>query len=220
MSRLGNLEAGSRHDLLVGLSPDAPDEADFRDDGEGAFGYVHSYEFRPDTTDRASGWCCSCRVACFAAPTATIPIPGILKTAPTSRRSRSSTASARLRWRYDRLTAASPSRAESRWCSSASRREYWLRPGRWAFIRRSRHRGFSVTALTTGICRTSISCCWTSKRRSGNLSHCDRPGFGADAALCRAAGRNRQAGLVRFTLVPGLTDDPANVERSPGSSRR
>ncbi len=45
MSRLGNLEAGSRHDLLVGLSPDAPDAADFRDDGEGAFGYVHSYEF-------------------------------------------------------------------------------------------------------------------------------------------------------------------------------
>jgi pyruvate formate lyase activating enzyme len=44
MSRLGNLEAGSRHDLLVGLSPDAPDLADFRDDGEGAFGYVHSYE--------------------------------------------------------------------------------------------------------------------------------------------------------------------------------
>lgn len=44
MSRLGNLEAGSRYDLLVGLSPDAPDEADFRDDGEGAFGYVHSYE--------------------------------------------------------------------------------------------------------------------------------------------------------------------------------
>lgn len=44
MSRLGNLEAGSRYDLLVGLSPDAPDAADFRDDGEGAFGYVHSYE--------------------------------------------------------------------------------------------------------------------------------------------------------------------------------
>ena len=44
MSRLGNLEAGSRHDLLVGLSPDAPNAADFRDDGEGAFGYVHSYE--------------------------------------------------------------------------------------------------------------------------------------------------------------------------------
>ena len=44
MSQLGNLEAGSRHDLHVGISPDAPDEADLRDDGEGAFGYAHSYE--------------------------------------------------------------------------------------------------------------------------------------------------------------------------------
>jgi pyruvate formate lyase activating enzyme len=44
MSQLGSLEAGSRHDLHVGASPDAPDEADYRDDGEGAFGYVHSYE--------------------------------------------------------------------------------------------------------------------------------------------------------------------------------
>jgi len=45
MSQLGVLEAGSRHDLRVGISPDAPDEADFRDDAaKGAFGYVHSYE--------------------------------------------------------------------------------------------------------------------------------------------------------------------------------
>ena len=44
MSQLGSLEAGSRHDLRVGISPDAPDEADFRDEGEGVFGYVHSYE--------------------------------------------------------------------------------------------------------------------------------------------------------------------------------
>jgi pyruvate formate lyase activating enzyme len=44
MSQLGNLEAGSRHDLHVGISPDAPDEGDVRDDGEGAFGYAHSYE--------------------------------------------------------------------------------------------------------------------------------------------------------------------------------
>src|SRR6187399_2860195 len=44
MAQLGTLEAGSRHDLHVGLSPDAPDESDFRDDGAGAFGYVHSYE--------------------------------------------------------------------------------------------------------------------------------------------------------------------------------
>jgi pyruvate formate lyase activating enzyme len=43
MSQLGTLTAGSRHDLHVGISPDAPDEADLRDE-EGAFGYVHSYE--------------------------------------------------------------------------------------------------------------------------------------------------------------------------------
>src|SRR5215813_1636549 len=44
MPHLGSLEAGSRHDLRVGLSPDAPDEDAFKDDGEGAFGYAHSYE--------------------------------------------------------------------------------------------------------------------------------------------------------------------------------
>lgn len=44
MSTVGTLEAGSRYDLRVGLSPDAPDEGEFVDDGKGAFGYVHSYE--------------------------------------------------------------------------------------------------------------------------------------------------------------------------------
>jgi pyruvate formate lyase activating enzyme len=43
MSQLGNLEAGSRHDLHVGVSPDAPDEDTFSD-ADGVFGYVHSYE--------------------------------------------------------------------------------------------------------------------------------------------------------------------------------
>ena len=44
MAQLGTLEAGSRHDLRVGLSPDAPDEGDRATRSEGAFGYVHSYE--------------------------------------------------------------------------------------------------------------------------------------------------------------------------------
>jgi pyruvate formate lyase activating enzyme len=43
VSQLGTLEAGSRHDLHVGVSPDAPDESDLKDT-EGAFGYCHSYE--------------------------------------------------------------------------------------------------------------------------------------------------------------------------------
>ena len=44
MSQVGNVEAGSRHDLRIGLSPDAPETDGLRDDGDGAFGYVHSYE--------------------------------------------------------------------------------------------------------------------------------------------------------------------------------
>ena len=44
MSTPGTLEAGSRYDLRVGISPDAPDESLFKDDAEGAFGYAHSYE--------------------------------------------------------------------------------------------------------------------------------------------------------------------------------
>jgi len=44
MSEVGTLEAGNRHDLRVGRSPDAPDEANFTDNEKGAFGFVHSYE--------------------------------------------------------------------------------------------------------------------------------------------------------------------------------
>jgi len=43
MSQLGTLESGSRHDLHVGMSPDAPDEGEL-DDREGLYGYAHSYE--------------------------------------------------------------------------------------------------------------------------------------------------------------------------------
>jgi pyruvate formate lyase activating enzyme len=44
MTQVGVLESGSRHMLRVGLSPDAPDEGEFRDNQKGAFGYAHSYE--------------------------------------------------------------------------------------------------------------------------------------------------------------------------------
>jgi pyruvate formate lyase activating enzyme len=43
MSTVQALEPGSRHDLRVGISPDAPDEGKIKD-AEGAFGYCHSYE--------------------------------------------------------------------------------------------------------------------------------------------------------------------------------
>jgi pyruvate formate lyase activating enzyme len=44
MSHFDTLEAGSRHDLHIGLSPAAPDLSKAFDEQEGAFGYVHSYE--------------------------------------------------------------------------------------------------------------------------------------------------------------------------------
>lgn len=44
MSKLGTLVAGNRHDLRVAISPDAPDESALRDEADGAFGYAHSYE--------------------------------------------------------------------------------------------------------------------------------------------------------------------------------
>ena len=43
MSTVQTLEPGSRHDLRVGNSPDAPDESQVKDE-QGAFGYCHSYE--------------------------------------------------------------------------------------------------------------------------------------------------------------------------------
>ncbi|WIG50985.1 MAG: Pyruvate formate-lyase activating enzyme [Afipia sp.] len=43
MSTVQMLEPGSRHDLRVGISPDAPDESQFKDE-RGTFGYCHSYE--------------------------------------------------------------------------------------------------------------------------------------------------------------------------------
>jgi pyruvate formate lyase activating enzyme len=43
-SSVGALESGSRHDLRIGKSPEAPDESQMPDEADGAFGYVHSYE--------------------------------------------------------------------------------------------------------------------------------------------------------------------------------
>jgi pyruvate formate lyase activating enzyme len=51
MSQLGHLEAGSRHDLHIGISPDAPDESQLREEADGVYGYAHSYE----TASRVDG---------------------------------------------------------------------------------------------------------------------------------------------------------------------
>ena len=77
MSEVGVLQAGNRHDLRVGASPHAPDEGDFRDDADGAFGYVHSYGHRRAMTDPACVRCCFSRAVCCDVPIAITLIPGI-----------------------------------------------------------------------------------------------------------------------------------------------
>jgi pyruvate formate lyase activating enzyme len=44
MPELRPLEPGSRYDLHLGVSPDAPDESAALDEAAGIYGYVHSYE--------------------------------------------------------------------------------------------------------------------------------------------------------------------------------
>jgi pyruvate formate lyase activating enzyme len=44
VSHLENPEAGKRHQLCAGREPGAPDEHHPQDEANGAFGYVHSYE--------------------------------------------------------------------------------------------------------------------------------------------------------------------------------
>jgi pyruvate formate lyase activating enzyme len=44
MPQLQTLEPGSRYDLHTGVSPDAPDESAALDEAAGTYGYVHSYE--------------------------------------------------------------------------------------------------------------------------------------------------------------------------------
>ena len=81
-------------------------------------------------------------------------------------------------------------------------------------IRPSKHRAFWAIASTTSICPASISCCSTSRARDPETY---RTVTGRDLApTLRFAERLAAIGKpvwVRFTLVPGLTDDPANVER-------
>jgi pyruvate formate lyase activating enzyme len=51
MSKLESVEARRGHDLRFGIMPSAPQDSHFPDEADGAFGYVHSYE----TSSRCDG---------------------------------------------------------------------------------------------------------------------------------------------------------------------
>ena len=196
MSQLGNLEAGSRHDLRVGLSPDAPDEAEFRDDGEGAFGYVHSYE----TSSRYDGP--GLRVVLF--------VSGCLLRCtychnPDTWHLKDGTYVS-AQHVIDRLGTFAPALRSLDGGLTISGGEPMVQ---LAFTRRilaaAKQMGLHTAIETSGFLGDRADDKYLSlprsraarhqERRSGNLSQGDRPRSGADAALRRAVGRDRQAGL-------------------------
>jgi pyruvate formate lyase activating enzyme len=214
MSQLGNLEAGSRHDLRVGISPDAPDEADFRDDGEGAYGYVHSYE----SSSRYDGpglrlvlFVSGCLLRCTYCHN---PDTWHLKDG----------AHVSAQHVIDRLGAFAPALRSMGGGLTISGGEPLVQP---AFTRRilaaAKQMGLHTAIETSGFLgdradEKYLSCLdlVLLDIKSGD-PETYRAVTGRELApTLRFAERLAAVGKpvwVRFTLVPGLTDDPANVEK-------
>jgi pyruvate formate lyase activating enzyme len=214
MAELGNVEAGSRHDLRVGISPDAPDEADFRDDGEGAFGYVHSYE----TSSRYDGP--GLRVVLF--------VSGCLLRCsychnPDTWHLKDGTYVSAQQV-IDRLGTFAPALRSLDGGLTISGGEPMVQ---LAFTRRilaaAKEMGLHTAIETSGFLGDRVDEKYLScldlvllDIKSGD-PETYRTATGRDLApTLRFAERLAAAGKpvwVRFTLVPGLTDDPANVEK-------
>jgi len=213
MSQLGSLEAGSRHDLRVGRSPDAPDESELDEDADGAFGYVHSYE----TSSRYDGpglrlvlFLSGCLLRCTYCHN---PDTWHLKDGTY----------VSLKQAVDRLAAFAPALRQLDGGLTIS--------GGEAMVQLDFARRMFAAAKAMGL-HTAIE-------TSGFLGHRADERFLSSLDLVlldikssdpdtyrRVTGRDLSPTLrfaerlaaigkpvwVRFTLVPGLTDDPANVE--------
>ena len=122
---------------------------------------------------------------------------------------------------YDALFSGDPYWATE--CSSASQREYWPRPKQMGLHTAIETSGFLGDRVDEKyLAAASISCAARHQKRiSGNLLNLDRPGFGADAALRRAVGRNRQAGMGALHVGAGTYRRPRERSRKlSGSSPR
>jgi pyruvate formate lyase activating enzyme len=211
--QLGTLEAGSRHDLHVGLSPDAPDESEVRVDDDGTFGYVHSYE----TASRYDGpglrivlFVSGCLLRCSYChnPDTWHLKDGYYVAAQTV---------------LDRLAAFAPALRSLDGGLTISGGEPMVQRG---FTRRilagAKKMGLHTAIETSGFLGDRADDEFLS---SLDLVLLDIKSFDPETYR-KATGRDlaptlrfaeRLAALgkpawIRFTLVPGLTDDPANVE--------
>jgi pyruvate formate lyase activating enzyme len=213
MAQLGTLEAGSRYDLRVGLSPDAPDESALRDD-EGAFGYVHSYE----TSSRYDGpglravlFLSGCLLRCSYCHN---PDTWHLKDG-------TYVSAAQV---LERLGSFAPALLSLDGGLTISGGEALVQ---LAFSRRilagAKRMGLHTAIETSGFLGDRVDDSYLSclhlvllDIKSGDPDTY-RKATGRDLApTLRFAERLAAIGKpvwVRFTLVPGLTDDPANVEK-------
>jgi len=213
MSQLGVLEAGSRHDLHHDVSPDAPDENDVRDE-EGAFGYAHSYE----SSSRYDGpglrmvlFLSGCLLRCSYChnPDTWHLKDGVYISAQQV---------------LDRLAGFAPALRSLDGGLTVSGGEAMVQ---LAFLGRilagAKELGLHTAIQTSGFLGARADDKFLSNLdlvmldiKSGD-PETYRKATGRDLApTLRFAERLASIGKpawIRFTLVPGLTDDPANVEK-------
>jgi pyruvate formate lyase activating enzyme len=211
MSTLRPLESGSRYDIRVGLSPDAPDEDKLKDE-EGAFGYCHSYE----TSSRYDGpglravlFVSGCLLRCSYCHN---PDTWHLKDGSYMA----------VQQVIDRLKSFAPALASLNGGLTISGGEPMVQ---LAFTRRifnaAREMGLHTAIETSGFLGDRADASYLSAidlvlldvKSSDPETY--RRVTGRDLApTLRFAERLASMGKpvwVRFTLVPGATDDPANV---------
>jgi pyruvate formate lyase activating enzyme len=213
MSQLGVLEAGNRHDLHHDVSPDAPDENDVRDE-EGAFGYAHSYE----SSSRYDGpglrmvlFLSGCLLRCSYChnPDTWHLKDGVYISAQQV---------------LDRLAGFAPALRSLDGGLTVSGGEAMVQ---LAFLGRilagAKELGLHTAIQTSGFLGARADDKFLSNLdlvmldiKSGD-PETYRKATGRDLApTLRFAERLASIGKpawIRFTLVPGLTDDPANVEK-------
>jgi pyruvate formate lyase activating enzyme len=221
MSQLAELAAGSRYDLHVGISPDAPDEGDLHEDPRGEFGYAHSYE----TTSRYDGP--GLRVVLF--------VSGCLLRCtychnPDTWHLKDGTYVSAQRV-IDRLASFAPALRALDGGLTISGGEPMVQQyftGR--ILAGAKQMGLHTAIETSGFLGDRIDDKYLSCldlvlldiKSSDPQTY--RKATGRDLAptlrFAECLAAIGKPVWVRFTLVPGLTDDPANARASRASSRR
>ena len=210
--RSTELPEGSRHDFRHDLSPDAPELENYSE-GDGAFGYVHSYE----TGSRLDGP--GIRVTLFLSG-----LPAALPVLPQSRHVEAEARPAhpaRARRHAARALRAGAARAEGR-ADHLRRRAAGATGVLAAHLRRGEKYGLHTALDTSGFLGDRAT---DEYLKSVDLVLLDIKSW--DPETYRRVTRQEVAPTlrfaerlaamnkpvwVRFVLVPGLTDDPANVE--------